>query len=70
VRINQTLDDMIAEEVFGAAKYLVGKYAVACGACRRPMPGLGAESFRRLDAVWERLLESIAITAREDGAAA
>lgn len=67
-RINETLDAMIREEVFGAAKHLVGKYAVPGGACRRPMPPLSSDSLARLDALWERLRESIAVTAREDAA--
>lgn len=66
VRINETLDGMVREEVFGAAKYLVGKYAVPCGRCRRPMPPLTDESLRRLDAVWERLQRNLEATARED----
>jgi N-acetylneuraminate lyase len=66
VRINETLDGMVREEVFGAAKYLIGKYAINAGRCRRPMRALSDESLRRLDALWERLQENIELTRRED----
>ncbi|MEQ6898172.1 dihydrodipicolinate synthase family protein [Microbacterium sp. KR10-403] len=69
VRINETLDGMVREEVFGAAKYLVGKYAVGCGRCRRPLRALDDESLRRLDLVWEQLQRSIEETAQEDRSA-
>jgi N-acetylneuraminate lyase len=68
VRINETLDGMIREGVFPAAKYLVGKYAVPCGSCRRPMAALTADNRANLDALWSRLQDSIAATAAEDAA--
>ena len=70
VRINETLDGMIREGVFPAAKYLVGKYAVPCGSCRRPMAALTADNRANLDALWSRLQDSIAATVAEDAARA
>lgn len=69
VRINETIDGMVREEVFGATKYLVGKYATDCGRCRRPLRPLPPESLGRLDTLWNRLQENITITAREDAVA-
>lgn len=68
VRINETLDGMIREGVFPAAKYLVGKYAVPCGSCRRPMAPLTSENRAHLDVLWDRLQENIALTTQEDAA--
>lgn len=65
-RINDTIESMVQEGVFGAAKYLAGKYAGEVGACRRPLPALSADAERRLDAVWERLLADVERTAAED----
>mgnify|MGYP001032310515 CR=1 FL=1 len=66
VRVNETVEGMVQEGVFAAVKYLVGKYAVECGPCRRPMPSLDQDGRARLDAVWERLLQNIETTRAED----
>lgn len=65
-RINDTVERMVAEGVFGAAKYLASKLSVEIGNCRRPLPGLDDAGRGRLDQAWELLLENIAITAQED----
>jgi len=66
VRINDTVEAMVAEGVFGAAKHLSGKNSVALGDCRRPLPALDEEARSRLDEVWERLQANIALTVAEE----
>lgn len=68
-RINDTVESMVAEGVFGAAKYLGGKNSVTLGDCRRPLPALDAPARRRLDHLWERLQQNIALTVAEERAA-
>ncbi|MDP3952693.1 dihydrodipicolinate synthase family protein [Microbacterium sp.] len=65
-RINDTVEAMVAEGVFGAAKHLGGKNSVPLGDCRRPLPALDDAARSRLDQVWERLQENIARTAAEE----
>lgn len=65
-RINDTVERMVAEGVFGAAKYLAGKLSVELGVCRRPLPALDAQSRRRLDDAWVMLTENIRLTVQED----
>lgn len=66
VRINDTVEGMVEVGVFGAAKYLGGKLSVPLGDCRSPLPALDDDGRARLDAVFARLQENIAITAEED----
>lgn len=66
VRINDTVEGMVEVGVFGAAKYLGGKNCVPLGDCRAPLPRLDDEGRQRLDAVFVRLQEHIAVTAEED----
>jgi len=65
-RINDTVEAMVAEGVFGAAKHLGGKNSAPLGDCRRPLPALDDAARSRLDQVWERLQENIARTAAEE----
>lgn len=67
-RINDTIEHMVREGVFGAAKYLAGKNLVSLGHCRRPLPRLTQDARRRLDSVAERLAENIHTTKLEDAA--
>jgi N-acetylneuraminate lyase len=66
VRINDTVEAMVAVGVFGAAKYLNGKNSVPLGECRSPLPALDDAGRTRLDEVYERLQAHIAVTAEED----
>lgn len=68
-RINDTVEAMVAEGVFGAAKYLGGKNSVPLGDCRRPLPSLDDAARSRLDEVQERLQANIARTVAEERAA-
>lgn len=70
VRINDTIEAMVEVGVFGAAKNLAGRYSVALGECRRPLPALDAAALRRLDDVWRRLEEHIGRTQQEEDGAA
>ncbi|ALX65860.1 dihydrodipicolinate synthase family protein [Microbacterium sp. XT11] len=70
VRINDTVESMVEVGVFAAAKYLGGKLSVPLGECRAPLPGLDEAGRVRLDAVFARLREYVALTAREDAGAA
>lgn len=65
-RINATIQDMVAEGVFGAAKYFGSKLSVELGNCRRPLPVLTDASRGRLERTWERLQNAIEQTASED----
>ncbi|MCK2034737.1 dihydrodipicolinate synthase family protein [Microbacterium sp. SSW1-49] len=66
VRINDTVEGMVEVGVFGAAKYLGGRLSVPLGDCRAPLPALDDDGRARLDAVFARLQEHIAVTAEED----
>lgn len=68
-RINDTVEAMVAEGVFGAAKYLGGKNSVPLGDCRRPLPALDDAARSRLDEVQDRLQANIARTVAEERAA-
>lgn len=65
-RINDTVEAMVEEGVFGSAKYLGGKNSVPLGDCRRPLPALDDAARGRLDQVWARLQENIERTAAEE----
>ncbi|WP_406075895.1 dihydrodipicolinate synthase family protein [Micromonospora sp. NBC_01638] len=65
-RINETVQALVQEGVFAAAKYLAGKQSTPLGTCRRPLPGLDDDARRRLDAVWDRLRDSVRSTSTED----
>lgn len=67
-RINATIEAMVAEGVFGAAKHLASKLSTNLGDCRRPLPNLDDDARRRLDLVWDSLQASISETRREDAA--
>ena len=67
-RINDTIEKMVVEGVFGAAKHLAGKGTVELGDCRSPLPILSKPARIRLDAVWDGLIENIRVTASEDAA--
>lgn len=69
VRINDTVEAMVEVGVFGAAKYLGGKNSVPLGDCRAPLPALDDAGRTRLDEVYARLQEHIAVTAEEDARA-
>lgn len=69
VRINDTVEAMVEVGVFGAAKYLAGKYSVPLGRCRRPLPCLDDGAFTILDRAWERLQEHVDRTGSEEAAA-
>lgn len=66
VRINDTVESMVAVGVFGAAKYLGGKRSVELGTCRRPLPSLDGTAKEQLDAAWDELQENIAVTLAEE----
>lgn len=66
VRINDTVEAMVEVGVFGAAKYLGGKLSVPLGDCRSPLPALDQDGRARLDEVFLRLQEHVAMTAEED----
>lgn len=66
VRINDTVEGMVEVGVFGAAKYLSGRLSVPLGDCRAPLPALDDDGRARLDTVFARLQEHIAVTADED----
>ncbi|WP_298040127.1 dihydrodipicolinate synthase family protein [uncultured Microbacterium sp.] len=65
-RINDTVEAMVEAGVFGAAKYLGGKYSKPLGSCRRPLPELGDDALRSLDEAWDRLQQHIATTRAEE----
>lgn len=66
VRINDTVEAMVEVGVFCAAKYLGGKLSVPLGDCRSPLPALDQDGRARLDEVFLRLQEHVAMTAEED----
>src|SRR5699024_2422059 len=61
-RINEVVAELIAIDVFPAAKYLAGRTVGDLGPCRRPFAPLSRESKARLDRLSERLTELIELT--------
>src|SRR5699024_9899758 len=65
-RINEVVAELIAIDVFPAAKYLAGRPVGDLGPCRRPFAPLSRESKARLDRLVDRLAELIELTERDE----
>lgn len=66
-RINEVVAELVAIDVFPAAKYLSGKRSIgSLGDCRRPFLPISGKSCQQLDRLSDRIDEFIALTASED----
>ncbi|RXZ49505.1 dihydrodipicolinate synthase family protein [Agromyces fucosus] len=69
-RINDTVEAMVAANVFGAAKFMSGKRVGELGHCRAPLPRVSDRGIHDLEAAWTRLQADVEATAAEDAAGA